>query len=57
MLVTFDVLKLLKLIFSSEEHPENIDSVFITDDESKWDKSIDIILLAFCSVNELGFEK
>ena len=67
MLVTFDVSILLKLISSREVHRRNKKSIFSTDDESKCEKSIDIILLALGSLlsseakklskEEIGSEK
>ena len=49
MLLTFDVLKLLKLISSRELHPRNTSSVLFKDDESKCEKSIDFIFRIFPS--------
>ena len=52
MLLTFDVLKLLKLISSRELHPRNTSSVLVKDDESKCEKSIDFIFRIFSSPHQ-----
>ena len=57
MVVTFDVLKLLKLISSREEHKSNIYEVSFTDDESKCDKSIYVIATALGSSSSYAEKK